>query len=133
MEFTRTKGSVKTDTKLFKKADILIFLFVILLATFLLLSSIGGDDGVQLCVTVDGKSQTYSLSDDFIKEFSGNGITLTLTVKNGEAYVSHSECKDKICQRSGKISKAGQIIVCAPANISIKIIGSGGEFDALTR
>lgn len=112
----------------------MIFLFVILLAAGLLLSNIQGDEHLRLCVNIDGDEHIYSLENDFTKEFVGNsGIALTLTVENGEAYISHSECKDKICQNSGKISKAGQIIVCAPASISVKIIGSEDEYDALTR
>ncbi len=120
------------DTRLFKKPDILVFLFVILLAAALLLLGIGEKESSTLCVTVDGKETLYSLDEDFTTELEGSGIKLTLTVKDGQAYISKSSCDDKICVSSGKISRTGQIIVCAPAKISIKIIGNGGDYDAIT-
>lgn len=120
------------NERLFKKPDVLVFLFVILLAVALMLSGIGEKKSTQLCVSVDGKETLYSLDEDFTKELEGNGVNLTLTVKDGQAYVSKSDCDDKICVSSGKISKTGQIIVCAPAAISVRIVGNGGDYDAIT-
>ena len=120
------------DARLFKKPDILVFLFVTFLAVALILLGLNKDEQVKLSVTVDGKETLYSLDEDFSKELNCNGVTLTLNVKDGKAFVLHSDCKDKICENSGKISKVGQIIVCAPAGISIKIIGNGGAYDAIS-
>ena len=62
-----------------------------------------------------------------------NGILLTVTVSSGTAFVSSSSCPDGICVATGKISKSGQIIVCAPANVAVWI-EDGGEngYDAVT-
>ena len=120
------------DIRLFKRLDVLVYLLVILLAVFLLIIGISGDEGGKICVTANGEQTYYSLNEDCTAELEGNGIKLTLIIKNGNAYVSHSECDDGICVASGKISKEGQIIVCAPAGISIKVVGKAGDYDAVT-
>ncbi|MDI3534246.1 MAG: hypothetical protein PWQ82_611 [Thermosediminibacterales bacterium] len=41
-----------------------------------------------------------------------------------------SPCPDHLCVKSGAISEPGQIIVCLPNQVVIKIIGDKGEVDA---
>ena len=47
--------------------------------------------------------------------------TNTITVKNGEVYVSEAVCKNQICVNSGKISKKGESIVCLPNKVVVEI------------
>ena len=60
-------------------------------------------------------------------EIEKNGISLTVCIENGEVFVAFSECSDKICENSGKISRSGQSIICAPAGVAVNI--GGGELD----
>ena len=101
-------------------------------AVLLLIIGISGDKGDTLCVTANGKQTYYSLNEDCKTEIEGNGIKLTLVIKGGQAYVEKWGCEDGVCVSSGKISKEGQIIVCAPAEISIRVIGKAGDYDAVT-
>lgn len=121
----------KSDLKLFKKADIIIFAIIILIAASLFISAFRGGEDLQVLVSVDGKESVFFLDKDSTADFKSRGITLTLTIKDGKAYVSKCDCPDKVCVSSGKIHKNGQIIVCAPAGISIRIVGKGGELDAV--
>ncbi len=50
-----------------------------------------------------------------------NGIDLTVVVENGGVFVEKSACLDKICVRKGKISAAGETIVCLPARTIVEI------------
>ncbi len=120
------------DIALFRKADILVFILVILLALTLFLSAFSGEDNVKLVINANESESIYSLSENKILDFESDGIFLTVAIENGFAYVKNSSCKDKICINSGKISKDGQIIVCAPAHFSMKIVGQGGGYDAIT-
>ena len=120
------------DIALFRKADILVFILVILLALTLFLSAFSGEDNVKLVINANGSESIYSLSENKVLDFESDGISLTVAIENGFAYVKNSSCKDKICINSGKISKDGQIIVCAPAHFSMKIVGQGGGYDAIT-
>ena len=52
--------------------------------------------------------------------------TNTVRVEKGSVSVSGSDCKNKICVYHGKISKAGESIICAPHKLIIRITGSSG-------
>ena len=54
--------------------------------------------------------------------------------KNGVT-VARSDCADKICVNTGKITKPGQTIVCLPARVSVELQGVTAvhELDGVTR
>lgn len=51
-------------------------------------------------------------------------------VENGEVFVAKSDCPDRVCVNTGRISRAGEAIICVPNRVSIKIIGEG-KVDAI--
>ena len=110
-------------------ADFLVMAAIVGLALLLLvLPYTRKSDNLFLSVTAgDGEIQTYRLDRDQEISVEGKLHRLSIRVENGEAFVLSSDCPDKICQKSGRISKAGEIIICAPAQISIQI--EGGEDD----
>ena len=55
-----------------------------------------------------------------------------IACENGEIYVKESTCTDKVCMRSGRISKSGEGIICAPNRVSIEIDGKSDLPDAMT-
>ena len=123
----------RCEAKLFKRWDIAVFAVILLSAVLLFSFGLFADEGASLTVTVGDKSETYSLKNDRVFTLENNGIVLTVCIENGEVYVSSADCPDKVCASSGKISKVGQTVVCAPAMISLRIVGgNGGELDAVT-
>ncbi len=122
----------KTEIKLFKRFDILIFLLVIALAAALFLAGTNTKSNDKLIITANGTKSVYLLTKDQSISVESNKIKLTVVIENKTAYIASSECKDKVCVHSGKISKSGQIIVCAPAKVSVKISTDGGEYDGIT-
>ncbi|MBQ1517467.1 MAG: NusG domain II-containing protein [Clostridia bacterium] len=54
--------------------------------------------------------------------------------KNGVT-IARSDCADKICVNTGKITKPGQTIVCLPARVSVELQGvtAVNELDGVTR
>ena len=108
-------------------ADIILVasLLVISLSVFLIIS-LTGKDGATAVVSVDGKKVAeYSLSVD--GEFSLNGGTNTLVIKDGQAYVSYASCPDGLCKNQGRISRVGERIVCLPNRVMVEIVGEGEE------
>lgn len=87
------------------------------------------NDGEILVVTTPEGSASYSLSEDREILVISNGITLTVVIEDGEAYVSHSDCPDGICRASGRISKGGETILCAPAGVTLSVKGGGDGVD----
>lgn len=42
-------------------------------------------------------------------------------IKDGEAYMEYSDCKNRICINTGKISKSGEFIACLPNRVLVEI------------
>lgn len=78
--------------------------------------------GSYVAILINGnQTAKYSLNEDFETDIITNG-TNHLIIKNGEAYISHADCKTNVCVKTGKISRVGESIVCLPHNLIIEII-----------
>ena len=51
-------------------------------------------------------------------------------ILDGKVRVTHADCPDRLCQKTGSISKAPQRIVCLPNKVVIKIVGTS-EVDTI--
>ncbi len=70
-----------------------------------------------------------SLSDEITVETNGTVIVID---KSGARFV-RSVCPSQVCVKGGTINKVGQILVCLPQRVSVRIEGEGEpEFDAMT-
>ena len=54
---------------------------------------------------------------------------MVFTAGDGAVSVKESNCGDKTCMRTGKISKRGEAIICVPNKIVVEIKGSSKESD----
>lgn len=71
-------------------------------------------------ISVDGKvCGELSLSEDGELKLPG----CTVKVTNGEVFVVDSTCPDKVCEKTGRISKSGESIICVPNRVSVEITG----------
>lgn len=116
--------------KLITKTD-LILLFVVLLAgvTGIILMN-SADKGKSAQIIVDGEvKEIISLDEAYEKEING----VVICCEKGEIFIKESDCPDKVCVRSGRISKSGEGIICAPNRVAVKIDGKKGNLpDAIT-
>ena len=121
-----------------KKADkILLAVITLSAAVFLLaglalrLSETGA--GVIAVYTDNEKTAEYSLAGDGIYEIKTAYGYNILTVKNGEAYISESDCPGGDCRKM-KVSAGGGSIICLPHHLVIKAEDAGTEdIDAIAR
>jgi hypothetical protein len=61
------------------------------------------------------------------------GYTI-VTIQDGEVFVTESPCRAKICIRTGHISHSGQLIVCVPNKVVVRVMGKEElPYDAMTR
>ena len=67
------------------------------------------------------------LSRDTTLSVKGALGELTVVVSAGHASFVNADCPLKICEKTGEITRKGEIIVCAPNQILAKIVGSGPE------
>lgn len=81
-------------------------------------------DGDAVEVRVNGEVYaTLSLSDDTELDIAGKCL---LRIENGEAWVASATCRNHICVKHRPIKGAGEVIVCLPNGVTVKVIGEGG-------
>ena len=115
--------------KLITKKDLILLVVVLLVGVAGIFLINSAKKGTMVQIKVDGKTvETISLKGEYIeKEING----VTVCCENGEIYVKESSCPDKVCVRSGRISKSGEGIICAPNRVAVEISGKN-QLDALT-
>ena len=119
----------------FSFADVLVMLSVLLIVSLLLFGSFrsSGNDSSDLRLVIRTQSEvlSYPLSSDRTIPVASGGYTLTVEIRDGRARVSDSDCPDKICQRTGWISRKGETVICAPAAVRLTVTDpKGGADDA---
>lgn len=112
-----------------KKADKILGLAVLLVSLILfLIQMFGQKTGVSVIVEVDGEVYgTYLLSED--AEISVNG-TNRIVIGDGGVRMEEADCPDHLCIKQGTISKDGQMIVCLPNRVTVRIADESGEDSA---
>lgn len=119
-------------TKLLRKGDIIVIAAII--AAAVLCSFIGKADTSRPVaeISVDGETvktvELYSLSERIVIT-PNEEYNIKIIAENGEIWFEHSDCEDKLCISSGKLSKGGDIAVCLPAKTVITV--SGSDIDAV--
>ncbi len=84
-------------------------------------------ENLQLKIFSEKKEETFPLLKDF--EILRNGVRIV--VQGRKVFVLESTCQNKNCVKMGKISKAGQFIICAPNKVVIKIVSQNLPIDTL--
>ena len=80
--------------------------------------------GSAIIVQVDGKTvYKASLSEAHVFVVQGVLGPVTIETRNGKAAVTHSGCPNHICERTGWRSSAGEVIVCVPNKVVVRIVG----------
>lgn len=120
-----------------KLGDIAVVI-IIVIAAFLITISFHEDDSSEKTavitqnnivldrVRLDKLSERYTLN--YFGQYPG-----TIEAENGRIRFLHAECPDKVCVKTGWISHPGQIAVCLPANVIIKIEGETSDLDIIVR
>lgn len=131
-------SSWQTETK-FNRRDALVALAVALLAAvtaLLFYLPRTQSDQLTLVITVGGQEQSRTpvtqLPDGPVRIEGHGGYTLTLSPSYSDlpfspewsVRVSDSDCPGQDCVHTGAISRAGQSIVCLPAQVVVYLEGT---------
>ena len=112
-------------------ADSLLATSVLLIAGCLCWLFLSQAPGRSVIVTTPENSYTLPLSHPVSTVFFGkDGHAVTIEIRNGKARVLTATCPDKVCVRSGVLSRSGQTAACVPAGIVLRISGET-EVDAV--
>lgn len=127
------------ENKVFRKKDLVIILPCLLIVGLILLwynqqPSAAGiavveKEGKEVCRIDLGKQKKEEIIN------VGGKMNVKLKVEPGAISFYRSDCPDKTCIRTGKISKPGQSAVCLPGKVSVRIVSgnnSSNAFDGYT-
>ena len=79
-------------------------------------------------VTVSGQEiQRTPLSEFTAADVEHNGYTLHIAAANGGVAVTSSDCPTQDCVHTGVITRAGQSIVCLPAQVVVHLEGTAPD------
>lgn len=108
-------------------ADFIIIAVVIGLSFLLgLLPGFSGGRGETFVISCPEMNAEYSLFEDRTIELGYADVI----VEEGTVRVEKSSCRDGICEEQGRISKAGESIICVPNRLKITVSGDS-EVDAV--
>ncbi len=111
----------------FRKSDFLIIAVCLLFALIFFLVSISGKGGISTAViSADGEELTRIVLGEGVSEtVNVNGAVIT--VDGNTVFFSESDCPDKTCVKTGKLSSSGQSSACVPNRVSVIIEGNKVE------
>jgi len=113
-------------------ADGLLLVILIVLTAFSPRFLPAGSVGELLAVRTPDSLTEISLGVDGRYPVSGPLGTAWLVVQKGRAHLENAPCPLKICEAMGSIDRSGQVIVCLPNRIVVKVSGLE-EVDAVSR
>lgn len=123
-------SSWQTETK-FNRRDALVALAVALLAAVTaLLFYLPKTQNGHLTAVITQHGQVVrrvalsGMDKEQVIELDDGTYHLTVRVSADGAYVSHSDCPTQDCVHTGAISRAGQSIVCLPAQVVVYLEGT---------
>lgn len=81
------------------------------------------ENGLEICRLPLDRDCRYSIGSGNIIEISGGSVRMI-----------YADCPNKICVRTGAISRGGQSIVCAPHRVTVTVTGGKNDqsYDAIT-
>lgn len=58
---------------------------------------------------------------------------MIFTVRDGAVSVTESDCRDRVCVRTGAVSHMGEAIICVPNRVAVTVEGGGDSPDVVLR
>lgn len=117
------------ERKLFKKKDILILIILLSLSLFFFVF-MSREKGETAEIWIGGKLyRTFDLDVPF-ELMLDNGVGL---IGDGDSVrFEHSDCDDKICINTGKLSVSGEWAACLPNETVVKIRSGNERVDTVS-
>ena len=107
-----------------RKTDIiLIAVILIISAVFVLYGLFISEPTKSVYIFVNNEEiGNYSIVENQKIELDFDGIIGgTVVISDGFVWVENFGCPDKLCEKTGKISRVGEVIICLPNKMIIRI------------
>lgn len=116
-----------------------LVVLVVAAAALLLLTALrpGGSDSLTATITLDGQLVAQYRLEELTQPLSLTleqaPYPLTIQVESDGVSILHSACPSQDCVHTGKITQAGQQIICLPNRLVVSLTGTQDlGFDAVT-
>ena len=112
----------------FKKADAILIAACVLAAGllfFLGLPRQGAGEGLVAVIYLEGAEYARIPLDEVDEPYAlplEGALKFTLAVEPGGIRYERSDCPDKVCVHTGRLSKAGDFAACLPARSAVLIV-----------
>ncbi|MBN1542167.1 NusG domain II-containing protein [candidate division KSB1 bacterium] len=115
-------------------ADRIVILLPLALGLFFVLQDLRAPRSDRARVTAEGQAELLiDLSVDSSYRVSGPLGMTELRVADGRVSIVASPCRQQLCVAAGEIWRQGQLLVCAPNRILVRIPGSSANpYDGVT-
>ena len=116
-----------------KWGDFVIIGIVLLLAAALTAVLAAGTQGDRLYAEIWQDNQLVervALTDDTDRTIDLDGHNV-IVLSGKSTRMESADCRDQVCVRTGTLTRAGQVAVCLPNRVVLKIVGETGEIDAI--
>ncbi len=129
-------------TPLKKRYDLLLLAALVLvglgLTAFVLLSRMNSaSDGLTVTIRQDNEVvATLPLDEDATYAVQGEdgGTTNLVVIEDGTVHMEEADCPDQLCVKQGKISYAGDSLICLPNRVVVEISGEDEQaLDAVAK
>ncbi|MBQ9459696.1 MAG: NusG domain II-containing protein [Oscillospiraceae bacterium] len=90
-----------------------------------------GGEAPEAVVSVNGTELERVPLQNAERVYQSNGYTVRVEFSADGVWVAASDCPTQDCVHTGRITRAGQSIVCLPARLTIVLAGAAQEFDAV--
>ena len=114
----------------FTKGDAAAIAAVLIIAAAIWAIPALSESGEGKLARVSQGEKEYMLSLSKDTEIRLDGVSVA--VNGGEIYVFESTCPDKTCEKTGRISRPGESIICVPNKVSVTVLGEDAAYDAIT-
>lgn len=110
------------------KKDLILVLVILVIVSigFLVTRILHRQPAAVVEISVDGEvTASYPLDQDTDVVLHGvGGGTNHLIIQDGSAWITEATCPDKVCIHQGKINENGQMLVCLPNRLIVKVSSS---------
>jgi len=127
------------NIRLFKKGDLILIVCIVIIAALTLAwntYSSSSSDTLTAVITQDGKViksiNLNTVNSPFYVNINNHGIKQVIVAEKRKIRFSESDCRDKICVKTGWLTKAGDKAVCLPSATIITIVGDHKDIDSIT-
>lgn len=124
--------------KIIRKADIVLFVLLLLLGVGLSLPSFikgtSTPENATVEITVAGELYgSYPLNKDTEINVSDKGHLNKVIIKDGQVQMIEASCHNQLCIKQGTIGMPNQQIICLPNRVVVRIVSDqGGDVDVIS-